>query len=177
MHRNNNSFSAKSVSLGGILLALVILVLLVAVYSPVNELSLYALSSFFIAVVVIELGSKAGWIFYFTSCLLSVILIPNKIGLIPYILFFGVYGLVKFYIERLKRLALEYLLKLVYFNIYIGSSMLVVKEFLQENVINRIPFPWWSVIIILEVVFLLYDYVYTLFIQYYNQKIKKILKL
>jgi hypothetical protein len=174
--KKSSSLSVKSVSLGGILLALVTIVLLLAIYSPVNKLSLYALSSFFIAVMIIVLGIKAGWLFYISSCLLALIVIPDKIGVIPYLAFFGVYGMVKLYIERLDKLILEYILKLAYFNLFVIVSLQFIKGFFQENLFSKIPFPLWAVLVILELLFLVYDYVFTLFIQYFNSKLRRLIK-
>lgn len=136
---------------------------------------MFALSSFFTAVIVMEFGTKNGWFFYIASSLLAVILIPEKAGIFPYIIFFGIYGLIKYYIERLDKIILEYFLKLVYFNISLAAVALLIKQFFLDYI--KLDFPWWAVIIIFEVAFIIYDYVYTLFIRYYKDKLRKVLKI
>ena len=172
---NRNSTKAKKLSLSGILLALTIITLFVATIMPTNRLSLYALSSFFISIVVIEFGMKTGWVFYVSSCILSLIVVQNKVELIPYIIFFGVYGLAKSYIESLDKIVLEYILKMVLFNVCLFVSLFFIKEFFLSNF--DIKFPLGAIIILLQIVFVVYDYVYTLFIRYYDVKLRKMLRI
>ena len=175
MHNNGNQFNAKKISLSGILAALTVMTLFLATTMPTSRLSLYALSSFFVSIIIIEFGVKAGWVFYISSLLLALIVVQNKVGLIPYGLFFGVYGVAKFYIEKADNIILEYILKIVYFNIFIIVSVLLIKEFFLDSV--RVDFSWWIVILGAEAIFVIYDYVYTRFIQYYNAKLRQILKI
>jgi hypothetical protein len=65
--------------------------------------------------------------------------------------------------------------KIVFFNICMLSGLFLIKEFLFSNI--EIKFPIWAIIVAFEIVFIIYDYVYTLFIHYYNEKLKKILKI
>lgn len=171
--KKNRSIDAKSITLSGILLTLVVLALYAESLTPTAKLSLYAFSSLFVSIVIIESGIKAGWIFYLASSLLTLIIIPDKLGLVPYFVFFGIYGIIKYYIEKLNKLAIEYILKCIYFSLCLLLALFVVKKLLMEDVISNLP--WWLIIIGLEVVFLIYDYVYTLFIQYYNHKLRKMI--
>jgi len=165
---SKKTMNSRKTALSGVLLAMVIITLFLATTLPVNEMSLYALSSVFVSVVIMELGIKAGWIFYFASCLLSLIL-PNKIALVPYVLFFGIYGIIKFYIEKLNRLVPEYALKILYFNIFVFVVAFFARKLIPQG-FER--FPWWIVLVAVEVVFVVYDYAYTLFIQYYRNRIR-----
>lgn len=171
---NKSVSNAKSVALNGILLALTIITLFFATIMPTSRFSLYALSSFYIAVTIMEYGIKSGWIFYFASSLLTLLLIPDKFAVIPFVIFFGVYGVIKFYIEKLHQWILEFVLKLIFFNICAAVLFLFANQFLIKSIPTR--FPWWIILIVAEVVFILYDYIYTLFVQYYNDKLRKILK-
>lgn len=171
----DNSLNTKKIALNGILGALAVICLLLATILPTNRLSFYALSSFFIAITIIENGLKAGWMFYAATSLLSLIIVPEKLGLVPYLIFFGIYGLVKYYIEKLDKPAIEYILKFVYFNICMGIALLFVNKLFGYNLTSEIP--WWLLGIGLEIVFFIYDFVYTLFIQYYGEKLRPRLKL
>jgi hypothetical protein len=167
--------NAKRLTLGGVLIALTLIVLYAESVLPTSKLSLYVISSFFVSVIVIESGIRTAWIFYIASSLMALIIIPDKIAMIPYVVFFGVYGIIKFYIERLGKLIAEYILKFGYFNLCLLIAVLLIKEFFLDSL--GVSFPLWIVIVGLEAVFLVYDYVYTLFIQYYNRKIRTVLKL
>jgi len=166
----NSSFSTKKIALNGILGALAVISLLLATIMPTNRLSFYALSSFFISVAIVESGIKAGWLFYAATSLLSLIIVPEKLGLIPYVLFFGIYGIVKYYIEKLNKLIIEYVLKFIYFSICLGIAILTVSQLFNTGLIAKMP--WWLLVIALESIFFVYDFVYTLFINYYREKLK-----
>lgn len=172
---NNRSSGTKMLALGGILVALAVITLFLASILPTSKLSLYALSSFFIAIVIMESGIKAGWLFYVASCLLGFIILPDKLFVLPFVSFFGIYGIVKLYTEKVKIVFLEYAIKLIHFNICLILAFIFMKQFLFEK--SAVAFPWWAIAAGLEVIFFIYDYVYTLFIRYYNDKLKKILKI
>lgn len=170
---SDNKLNTGKIALNGILGALALICLFLATVLPTNRLSLYALSSFFISVVIVESGIKAGWLFYVSTALLALIILPEKLGLVPYIIFFGFYGILKYYIEKLDKLILEYILKFIYFNLCIGTAWLLIRQFFIAEITVRLP--WFVVIIVLEIIFLIYDFVYTLFVAYYRDKLKKVL--
>ncbi|MCR4434618.1 MAG: hypothetical protein QHH06_00150 [Clostridiales bacterium] len=175
---DNKSFTARKIALGGILLALTSLTLFAAAVSPTGKLSLYVLSSFYIAVVLMEFGIKAGWVFYPASCMLAFLALRGNVGgLFSYIAFFGIYGIVKFYAEKIKNPVVEYIFKAAYFNAVLVAAIFFARQVLSFDPIRLEIFPVWAVILASEVVFFLYDYVYSLFIQYYYQKIRKRIKL
>ncbi|NTV89903.1 MAG: hypothetical protein HGA22_06020 [Clostridiales bacterium] len=166
----NKGTSAKKIALGGILGALVLICLFFAVTLPTSRISLYALASFFVSVIIIEAGISTGWLFYVSTGLLSFVILPDKVGIIPYLVFFGLYGIVKYYIEKLDSIILEYVLKLVYFNACLVAAIFLIRNFFVTDI--TVNLPWWIVIVLLEVVFVIYDYVYTLFVAYFREKIK-----
>jgi len=170
----NNNKRVKSITLSGILLAFTIICVFLAANLPTSVLSLYAISSLFIAVIIIEFGTKAGWAFYLASSILSIVLIP-RLEVIPFIVFFGLYGMIKLYIERLNSRFLEYILKLIYFNICLGLGLLFLKELILDGMNFSVPV--YIAIALLEVVFFVYDYVYTLFIRFYASRLKPKLKI
>lgn len=170
----NNGTRVKSITLSGILLAFTVICVFLAAVLPTSKLSLYAVSSLFMAVIVIEFGTRAGWAFYLASAILSAILVP-RLEVIPFIVFFGVYGLIKLYIERIHSRVLEYVLKLGYFNICLILGLVFLKELILNGV--NLTAPVYIVAAILEVVFIVYDYIYTLFIRFYGTKLKPRLKL
>lgn len=172
-HRNNKPSPSKVIALGGIFMALTVIILYAESIVPTGRLSLYALSSFFVSVILIEAGVYAGWLFYLASSLLAFIIVPDKLGLIPYFAFFGMYGLIKHYTEKTRNRVLEYLLKLGFFNLCLLLAFILAKEvFIGQIEIKLSP---WIIIPALELVFIIYDLVYTLFIDTYLERIRKIL--
>ena len=149
--------NVKKLSLSGILLALTVITLLVESFAPTGRLSLYALSSFFVSVIVLEFGIGAGWVFYIASAVLAFVVLPNKLETLPFILFFGVYGLIKYHIERLRNIFVEYALKLAFFGLVLAAAILFVREFLLS--MTELSLPWGALIALAVAVFLVYDYV------------------
>lgn len=160
---------SRKVACGGLLLSINIILLLLINVIPINTLFLMGLASLPISIVIMEWGPKSGIAFYIASVVLGFIVMANKAHWIIYILTFGLYGIVKYMIEKDRSIYIEYLLKIVFVNIIIAVIYFLLKPFvyIQINVIT---------ILLFEVVFIVYDHVYTLFIEYYNQKLIKFIK-
>lgn len=165
----------KMIAASGILLALSIVTLFAATFIPGIELTLFALSSAYVAFVLIEFKHGAGWIFYIASVLLSFVLVPNKAALIPYALFFGVYPIIKYYIEKSRRMhqIAEVLLKLVFFNAMFAAGFYLFGEaFTGAIQIPDLAFP--LIIAGGQIFFLAYDYILSLIIGFYMKRRPKI---
>lgn len=160
---------SRKVAYGGILLAINIILLLLINVIPINTLFIMGLASLPISIVIMEWGPKSGVAFYIASVVLGFIVMANKAHWVLYILTFGLYGIVKYMIEQDRSVYIEYLLKIMFANIIIVAIYFLLKPFVYIP-INIIT------ILVFEVVFIVYDHVYTLFIEYYNQKLRKIIK-
>lgn len=168
------TMKAKIIALNGILGALAVICLLLATILPTGRISLYALSSFFIAVSIMESGIKVGWLFYAATSLVGLIVAPEKLALAPYVIFFGFYGIAKYYIEKMGRIIIEHIVKFAYFNACLGVAFLTARELVGAA---EVKLPWWLPVVVLEIVFFLYDFVFTLFINYYKEKLRPKLKM
>jgi hypothetical protein len=142
-----------------------------------NTIVIFALAAILLGVVVIEFNLASGVTFYIASSLLSLILVPDKIQIITYIAFFGLYSIVKYLIEVFinnKNLSviIEYVLKIVFFN-----AMLVIYYFVIKQFVAVLPFniTWW-IIVSAEIFFIAYDYFLGYFLHVYASKIKPRLK-
>lgn len=169
------TLKTKKVVTGGVLLALSAVTLLGASFVPGIELTLYALSSVYVIIMIIEFSPGAGWLFYFASLLLAFVLVPNKIGIVPYAIFFGIYAIVKYYIEKTKRLhqVVEVLLKLVFSNLMFALGFLAFgAAFTGAIQIPDVAFPF--LVAGAQVFFLAYDYILTLVIGFYMKRRPKI---
>ena len=92
----------------------------------------------------------------------------SKSQWIVYSLTFGIYGIVKYLIEKDRSIYIEYFMKLVFANI-----MILILYFLLRTIVH-IPI---NIFIIgsFEIAFIVYDYVYSSFIGYYNNRLRKML--
>ncbi|GAB1475427.1 hypothetical protein MASR2M70_02590 [Bacillota bacterium] len=155
------------------MLALQMVTLFITGFVPGIELTLYALSSFYASVIIIETNIKAGILFYFASSLLAMLIIPNKSAVLPYIFFFGAYAIIKFFIEKIGKQIIEIPLKLLAFNICIGAGIILFKSAFLGN----ISLPEYSNMLLIpaaQLMFLLYDYIFTLLIAYYRRRFSKL---
>lgn len=161
---------SKKMAYSGILLGLNILLLLISNLISINTMFFMGLASLIISVIVMEYGVNTGVVFYIASIILSFIVMPNKSQWLLYTLTFGIYGLVKYFIEKGRPIYTEIILKLIFANLVAVILYLILKNIviIPINIIT---------IIVYQVAFLVYDYVYSLFIEYYNEKIKRIINI
>jgi len=120
---------------------------------------------------MIEAGTRWAFIFYGATSLLALFIVPNKLGIIPYILFLGLYGIVKYYIEGIKNMAVEIILKGAFFMLCVLGSTLIVKELFMGDVYSK--FPLWALAMAGLLIFYIYDYAYTRFVIYYETVLRK----
>lgn len=161
---------SKKIAYSGILLAVNILLLLMTNIIPINTMFLMGLSSLPISIIIMEYRVKTGIVFYIASVILSFIIIQNKVQWVMYVLTFGVYGLIKYFIERGRPVYVELLLKLCFANIVLIVLCILLKTLvvIPINIITILGF---------QLAFVIYDYVYSLFIDYYNEKLKKLMNI
>lgn len=119
-------------ALGGLLTALTFIILYLTLLIPTNTLTLFTLASFMVPIALIRSNLKTALLVYISSSLLSVIILPINISLM-YITFFGCYGIIKSLIERLDRLTLEWILKLIFFNIIFIICFNMIQVLLGPN--------------------------------------------
>ena len=159
---------SKKIAYSGILLAVNLLLFAMLNVFQTNTLFLLGLASLPIAIVIMNWGPKTGFVFYLGSIILGFIVINNKAHWIIYIFTFGIYGLIKYLVEQDRPIYVEYILKLIYANIALVAVYFIVRQFVY------VPTQWYF-ILLFEVAFLVYDYAYSLFIDYYNTKLKKMI--
>ena len=164
--------NTNTITLGGIFTALSLVFILAASFVPGVELTLFALGSLFTGFMVIEKGPKAAWILFAAVSILGFILDPNKIAILPYIAFFGYYGIVKFYIEKLRRPAAQVGVKIAFFALVLVVMLNVGSGILFGEI--QIPGMQIAVFYIGGIVMMMvYDFIYTLAIRIYRQRIKR----
>ena len=169
----NQRFSkgASRTALGGVLAALSLLLLYLATLLPSGRIGMVAVAGLVPAAGVVSGGLAAGFLCYGAAGLLGLLLLPDKGCALLYAVFFGLYPMVKSAVERLRKLPLELLLKLAFFNAVLAillfgfSSLLfpMLPEFLHS------PLP---IFLVGNVVFLLYDFGFSKLITYYAARIR-----
>lgn len=167
--RKNKTFK---LALGGICLALTLIFMFAGSIAPGIELTLFAISSLFVAVMILETGVGGGILLYVAAVILGLILVPGKVALIPYIFLFGYYGLVKYFIEKLQTGISQLIIKVIFFAAILCIGLLGFRELLLGAV--ELPdYPTAILIVGGVVLMMLYDYIYTLAINFYVAKVKR----
>jgi hypothetical protein len=162
---------ANPIAKGGIFAALSLILLYLSSVFPTNKLFILGIASCIIPLSIITTGIKNTLVVYGAVSLLSLFIIPSKLISIAYILIFGAYGFVKYFIEKLRNMPMEFVLKLLYFNV---SSVLII--FIYKLVLLKIPdikISVYLLILIMEFAFIVYDYALTTFISYANKNLIK----
>ena len=117
-------FSSKGgqIALGGVLAAGALVMLWLAGVAPSGQLGLTAVGGLFPTVATLTAGRAAG--------LLGLILLPDKGTALLFLVFLGVYPVAKGGIESLRRLPLEWALKLIFFNLALTLCWFLFRELL-----------------------------------------------
>lgn len=161
----------SKIALGGICLALTVIFMFGGSIIPGIELTLFALSSLFTAVMVIETGVRSGVLLYAAAVILGLVIVPNKLAVIPYAFFFGYYGILKLYIEKLSGRYVQLAVKAVFFALILSVGLIGFKELLLGS-INLPDYPVAILIVGGIVMMLVYDFIYTLLIGFYMRRVK-----
>jgi len=161
---------SKNIAYLGVLLGLNQLFIILSSVIETNTLILFAAAALIVGVVIIEFGGKSGALFYVASCILGFLLTFNKIEIITYILFFGIYSMIKYLIEKkVQSKVVEIAVKYIYFNISLLIMYFVIKMFIT------IQLYWWMILGV-QILFFIYDYAFTIFINYYMTSIRPKIK-
>lgn len=160
---------SRNMAESGVLVALTLIVLFSTSILSISTLSIMTIASCLIPIAIIRTSVKNAILVYIASSILSFMLVPTNIA-IYYTLFFGIYGIVKYFIEKIRNMPLEILLKLISFNILLGITYLITKTFLSF-VYPSISL--WLLWLVAQVIFLIYDYALTLAISFFINRLNK----
>ncbi|MFO7635999.1 MAG: hypothetical protein R6W96_01660 [Clostridia bacterium] len=164
---------SKKLAYSGILLALLIILLLIRTMLPVNRLSLYVFSSFILGIVLIETNLRYALLFYVSSVLLTLFLPVDKLSLFLFYTFFGVYGIVKHLLEKIRSKFLVLLAKILYFLLIFLANYLFAYAFIPF--VSTLDFPLFFIILLATTAFIGYDFIYSLIAVFYMNRISKII--
>ena len=134
---------AKTVALGGLLLALTVVFMALGSIIETSTLFLLAAASFFVGIVVREFGLKTGGAFYLAAVLLGAVTAPNKF----YVLTFAAMGVYIWGIEVVwrwlerhpemtQRYKVFWIAKYVIFNIVYIPVVLIFRELLFGQTVS-----------------------------------------
>lgn len=168
--------TAHRVSLTAMFASMSLLFLYLASVLPTMNIAMFFLSSVFVMGLVLEEEIGLAFMMFAVVSLLSLLLMPDRLMVIPYIIFFGHYGIGKYYIEtNIRDKVVRYIIKLLYYNVALILIYLIAQVASSEALDHLIAFniSLWVLIPLAEIAFVLYDYVFTKVTGYYFNNIRR----
>lgn len=168
--------NSRFLALGGILTALNIIILYMSVLLPFNKLFILFIASCIVVTSISITDKKTAFISYVATSLLSLFLLSANIGVaIVYIIIFGAYPFIKLFLESCRNAPIEFLLKLLYINLGVLISFLLYSKLFADIFVFK--FSVVILIIVLQVLFLVYDYALTTYVVFITKKFKTLRKM
>ena len=170
--------TSYKVSLGGIIGALSLCLMLLTSVIPFGTFAVPAFAGMMLICVVIELGYRWAFVVYAIVSTMSLLLLADKEAALYYVVFLGFYPIIKSLIEKLKTILVQLVLKYAVFNICI------VLAFYLSIYVFSIPkdsfnlfgvYLPWVFLILGNIVFLVYDFCVSRIVIVYLLKIHKLL--
>ena len=122
----------------------------------------------------IEGGLKYSLLSFFAVSILSFFLPVDRISVLYYFGFFGYYPILKAYIEKIRKLSTELILKTLFFVFISFAGVYILSFFTGVKISDRLP--WQIVAVGLGLVIHIYDYILSLFFSFYERKLKNKLR-
>ena len=171
--------NTKKLTLCALLVALGTTLMIVGATVDVLDLSVCAIASLIVVFVYLEIGSYYPWLVWICTTLATALLYSHSIVWAEYFLVFGIYPLIKAYIERLPKWS-WLIVKLLYINaviwsIFAISELLLGIPFFEGSMLLSV-----ATYILMNVAFVAFDYFIVVMARFYivkvRPKIKNLLK-
>ena len=169
MRRNT---SASKVAYPAVLGALSLVLVYIGSIAPTGDWGIIAVAGLLPSAAVISVGLQAGFLCWACVSILAFLLIPDKFCVLMFAVLFGLYPMVKSLIERLRRRPLEYVLKLVFFNLAFTVLYVVMKNAVLAS-LPEVFSVVWVLYLAGNVVFLLDDFGFSKLIGAYIARIQR----
>ena len=122
MAKKFSGMGSRQVALGGILAAGSLALLWLTCLAPSGRMGFTAVAGLFPMVGVLASGRAVGYLCWAAAGILGLFLLPDKGVALLYLVFLGLYPVVKSRIESLRCLPLEWCLKLLSFNLALSLA-------------------------------------------------------
>lgn len=166
--------NSKVIAYSGVATALSVVMLFLGSIFWVLGYTMPLVASLVMIILLDSISQKSALLTFVSTSIISFILLNDKECVLLYVLFFGYYPLIRDKINDIKPKFLSYLLKFVTFN-----AAMVLTQILCVYVFG-IPFDdmlgKWGIVVFalcLNLVFVVFDKLYTLLLRLYRIKIKK----
>lgn len=177
---------SKKIALSAMLCALGVAVMAIGVIAPVLDMTVAAICSLIVVLAFVEIGTPYVQLVWLCTSLLGYIMFPGSSVWLTYFLVFGIFPILKAYIERLPRYV-WLLLKLIFANAAFAVLFLLWELVFGIGLldgeslfgISGVPL-LCLVILIMNVAFVAYDMLITVMLRIYlfkyRERFKKLFK-
>lgn len=166
--------NSKVIAYSGVATALSVVMLFLGSIFWVLGYTMPLVASLVMIILLDSISQKSALLTFISTSVISFILLNDKECVLLYILFFGYYPLIRDKINEIKPKFLSYLLKFVSFNAaMVLTQILCVYVFgiSFDDMLGK-----WGIVVFalcLNLVFVVFDKLYTLLLRLYRIKLKK----
>ena len=170
----------KKITLSALLVALGTVFMIIGATIEVLDLTVCAMASLLVVFVFLEIGSYYPWLVWICTSLATALLYSGSIIWVEYALVFGIYPLIKAYIEKLPRWS-WIIVKLAYINAVIWALFAVCELWLGLPFFDTDGTLMTVILyVLMNLAFIAYDIFISVMVRFYflklRPKIKKFLK-
>ncbi len=174
MNRNQDmGKKTSSLALGSVFTAFSVVLLYIAGVLPTMRIALSAAAGLFCAVMLMSRGAGYSLLVYIATSLISLFFLPVKTPPFIYFAFFGYYPILKYFIEKLRSLPIEWLLKLLSFNL-VFTLLLYFSSYIAGLQDIFTAFPVYILYIAANIAMILYDFAFSLLIARYRSRLTRL---
>ena len=162
----------KKITLSAMTVALGTVFMIIGAVIDVLDLSVCSIASMLVVFIYLEIGGYYPWLVWICTSLATALLYPSSIIWAEYLLVFGIYPLIKAYIERLPKWS-WLIVKLVYINAVVWGLFLICEKLLgipffedEGQILIIITY------VLMNVAFVMFDLFITVMVRFYYAKIR-----
>lgn len=164
----------KKIAISAMLSALGIALLSIGAVIEIADLAIAMLVSLFVVLIYIEIGSPYTWLLWLCTSLGTALIFPAGVVWVEYLLVFGIYPLLKAFIERLPKhfwlpIKLVYINAVVWVLFFLFKLIFSVDLFGEERIYMRV-----FLYVLINVSFIAYDMFITVMTRLYFAKYRKL---
>ena len=172
--------STKKLALSALLVAMGASFMLLGAVVEVLDLAVCAFASLIVAFVYIEIGSPYTWLVWLCTALVVAIIFPGSIIWLEYFAIFGIWPILKAYVERLPKWSwiitkLAFINAVIWLMILFAEKILGIPFFEDNAFILKV-----ATYALMNIAFIVYDMFITVMVRFYiaklRQRFKRLLK-
>lgn len=167
---------SQKITFSAMIIALSVVCLYIASLLPGGSPALYFIASVLVAALVLEDEPMLAVLAFIAVSVLAMLVVPNKLMVMPYAALLGHYCVFKLAIERIVRGKVgRFALKLVYLNAFTALALWLCAEIFGFSPDFSEILPLWALIPIAEAILVVYDLLLTYTIRFYSANIRQLL--